>query len=838
MSTMSQFFGGGGAVTGDLRSVNKTVENTSGWYENGTQADKTADATLYSYLNGKGLAADWVDVATPTPPAFARPAGMATQVDPTTIAKNVGNSPFIFNGTNYFYADNTSAGRVYYATAPSGPWIALPDAFPTGTPQNLLWIASINTLVIFKTSAAVGGSSFGAITRYDLTGGIANSTEALVTYCTNNQSLAQFAWNTSLSKLVYVDTYSATPVVSAISLDGTGKVNFTNTFAGSPMAINSVNGTTVIMHNSSFSATIIRVAASGSTDFTATNVSTINLSTNGTFGDIVTDGTNIVCARLAFSSPNNYVVYHFFNGTTWSTYTGTAISFFTNSSTEVSAISYGGRWYFRPGTQTTSYQDFTNNLCWSVTTLGGTPTNLTSAFSSTSTREVVPIAATNNRLFWTYKWNGGTSTTNAVVYSTSDNLTTNQYEYIATTRTSANMYGQNCGFNAAGKFFTAYNSRVNVSGTGASGVAVISVLSTSDFTTWAVERQIFSVSRNWAQLLSPVIDINKITFSGNNAYFFVQYIDNTSTYWNIFIGTTNNFSTVTFNAFESYTTTVPGGRSYSVTDGTFAYLVRAASTFSTNTSVTYLVDRFTLSNGTYTAGWATAQASVTFAASTQDWTPNFSQQGTVTSGFRPSLTISGSTMYMGLLSNIAVSGFINYSYNFVKVTTAGVTTPLPGNASTQSPTNTYAQIDQDATYAYLPVTGIAEIRKSSENIIFVSPILADNTFRIPDFSNNSYRNNSGAGQTLSSVLSIGDLFTRAQPATVAGVVLTNNVPTAYLNSQLISVSGSVKVFCSFDPVNQTTNFVYRLTQNTTKYGIPAMTTNATGVTQTTAYIKG
>jgi hypothetical protein len=315
MSTMSQFFtSGGGAVTGDLRSFNTTVEDTTGWYQNGTQADKTADADLYTYLNGKSLAADWVDVETPTPPAFARPAGMSTQPEPQNIAKRVGNSPLVFNGTYYFYAD--TGGKIYYSTAPSGPWVALPESLPSGTPQNLLWIASTNTLVIFRTSVVAGGVSSGAITRYDLTSGITGSSETLITYTANNQSLAQFAWNTSLSKLVYVDTYSATPVVSAISLDGTGKVNFTNTFAGTPMALNSVNGTTVIMHNSASTATIVRVAASGTTDFTTTNVSTISLNTNGTFGDITSDGTNIVCARTAFSSPNYYVVYHYFNGTT------------------------------------------------------------------------------------------------------------------------------------------------------------------------------------------------------------------------------------------------------------------------------------------------------------------------------------------------------------------------------------------------------------------------------------------------------------------------------------------------------------------------------------------
>jgi hypothetical protein len=818
MTTMSEFFtSGGGAVTGDLRSFNTTVEDTTGWYQNGTQADKTTDATLYAYLNGKSLAADWVDVTTCATPTNVFPVSSSFTPSPENIARNLGVNRLVHTGTYYLYAN---AATVYYSTLINGPWVALPSNLSVlGNVLGLTWISSLNTLIIFRQN--------GYITRYDLTSGVATAYEQRIVKTTSNSNFGQVAYNTSLSKLVFVDTQSATPTISAIALDGTGKVNFTNTAAGTPLALSSVAGKTIALHSIAGSSTSVKSAASGTTDFTVTNASTLAVSVSGSSGDIATDGTNIICAYATLSGSDYYVVYHSFNGTTWSTYSTLAINLRT-ATNGPNVVFFGSRYYFFQGTPSTNYA-ITTNPAWSITSLGGAPTNLTSSFKIASSRTVIPSVVANGKLFWSYQLNGGTATYNAVCFSTSDNLTTNAFEFQSTLRLGASTYGNVIGINSSGKVYTAYVTS-GFSSQLYPGTACI--LSTTDYATWTLENLFFDVSDQYFTYQVNYVDLDKITCSGNAAYFFIQRFSSGSVTSLIMLKTTDAFATAAAVTIDSSAANTAGARSYSVTDGTFAYLLQAVATFSGNTSLTYRINRITLSSGAYTETWATVQTATAFSSST-DYTANFTNASTTAPQltFRPSLVLDGTTLYAGYMSSV-FDGPTNYQYSYKTVTTAGTVTDT--NVTTLSTAiGGYTSLASDANYVYMTTNGISKWLKVANSITAAGIAISDATFRIPDFSNNSY----ATGRTLSSLTGIGDLYSRALPAQVAGVTLTNNVPLVYINSQLTIVSGTVKAFCNFDPVGST-NFIYRLTQNTTKYGIPAMPTNATGVTPSTAFIKG
>jgi len=191
MSTMSQFFtSGGGAVTGDLRSFNEVVEDTNGWVRNGVQADKVTDVKLYDHLNARGLAADWVDVTTATGPIFTQQSG-GNRPSAGTFADATGLSKLAFTGTYYLYAPPEGNGKVWYATNLAGPWAELPNSLGIGTPQNIIWVAETNTVLLVRSS--VGSQA--AVTKYDLTAGIANTFETIVTNFTSNNNFFQIDWN-------------------------------------------------------------------------------------------------------------------------------------------------------------------------------------------------------------------------------------------------------------------------------------------------------------------------------------------------------------------------------------------------------------------------------------------------------------------------------------------------------------------------------------------------------------------------------------------------------------------------------------------------------------------
>jgi len=831
MSTMSQFLGGsGGARTGDLRSFNEVVENTDGWVRNGVQADKLTDVKLYDHLNARGLTAEWVDVTAATGPIFTQPSSSNFRPSASNFSDAAGLSKLAFTGTYYLYAPSEGNGKVWYATNLAGPWAELPNSLGTGTPQNIVWVAETNTVLLVRSS--VGSNA--AVTKYDLTAGIANTFETVVANFTSNNSFYQIAWNNSLSKVVYVDSWTPTPVISAIALDGTNKVNFANTFAGYVVALNVSAGRTVVMHNSSNTASVVRMAASGTSDFTTTNVSTLSINPNTNNASISTNGTQIVCAYTTFSSPNYYAVYHHYNGSTWGTYSSLGINLGSQSQT-VSVDAFNSRFYFFPGVSGNSYLSSTN-ICWFISTLGGTPTNVTSSYATTTTHDVVPVCVVGNKLLWSYRLATSGLNTNAVCFSTTDNFTNNTYEFISgTTAENGNLVGVN---STTGKLYFAYIAHRAQ----ATSCGIIQVLSTTDYVTWAVEKIVFDTSNAWGAYSQPRVDMGRITVQGNNIYFFISaYLSSNNTYYTRLFRTTNNFSTVTISAVDEYVGGNPanGARSYSVFDGTYIYFTQAIPTFNNpNVGLTYYINRITLSSGSYTQAWATLISNTLYSNERGDLSANFRELSTPQ--YWPHLVLSEGVLYAAYATGNFANFPQSHTYSYAKITLAGTVTALGGTSSNDG-TATYSQIDADTNFVYFTTNGFTRVSKVSGSVSRGSVFITDAQFSIPDFSNKSYRNASGAGTTITDVSGIGALYYRATalPAAVTGVAPVNNVPVARLNSQLVNTDANTKVFCSIDGSGSTrNNFIFKLSKNTLKFGVPAMTTNGTGVTQNVAYIKG
>jgi hypothetical protein len=358
-----------------------------------------------------------------------------------------------------------------------------------------------------------------------------------------------------------------------------------------------------------------------------------------------------------------------------------------------------------------------------------------------------------------------------------------------------------------------------------------------------VEKIVFDTSNAWDAYSRPRVDMGRITAQGNNIYFFMSaYVgSSTNTYYNRMFRTTDNFSTVTISAVDQYVggTAENGARSYSAFDGTYIYFTQAVPTFTNpNVNITYYINRITLSSGSYTQAWSTIQSNGLYSNERGDISPNFRENSNPQ--YWPHLVLSDGVLYAAYATGNFGTFQQSHVYSYAKITLAGTVTAL-GSTSSNDGTATYSQIAADTTFVYFTTNGFSRVNKVSGAVSRGSVFITDAQFSIPDFSNKSYRNASGVGTTITDVVGIGALYYRATalPAAVTGVVPVNNVPVARLNSQLVNTDANTKVFCSIDGSGSSKiNFIFKLSKNTLKFGVPAMTTNATGVTQTTAFIKG
>lgn len=566
MSSLSQF-GASMYKTGQVRLLNPN-EDTLGYVKGGTVISKTTFANLYAKLQSINplLANDAPDISTLSP---YNDQGFKNIVTPN-IGALYGIQP-IWTGTYYISVDSYT-GIIYYSTTLAGTWNIIPNQLYPGTDVNGI-LHNIYNIDFDSTNNRLIVTRYKAITYIDLTGGITSTTKEIIVVIATTISQPVATWNQSLNKIVYYAGTGTSPVITAVSINGTGAVNFTGMPATqSLIAMRCIGGVTYAIFTAA-SGTQVYVAPSTSTTFaSATSNSVVMASTSlnttaGAFTECIQSngGTNIVIAYQAATT--NYLTYYSYNGSTWTSNTSTTA---LEAAGKLRTTYDGTRWYF----STFVVASTTLNMTAYITTFGGTISVLSSTYKvNASSNKIVVVGYVNSKLYWYYK--NSTTETYRSLFSTQNQFSTNAQE--GTVLPTVLPAGTNVGYSSFNsKYYVAIpdNAMYTTSNTRFLGMFVYSSTDGINYTQENLYDAINNTTGDRSSITSDC-DIHQIRFySGTVSWFSIRFGYTTVAAWQSFIFSTNdNFVTLRNSQTYSHTSSdiTSWGACISTCDGTNIY---------------------------------------------------------------------------------------------------------------------------------------------------------------------------------------------------------------------------------------------------------------------------